>query len=391
MNGQRLLRILNELTNDTTRMGKATIMSRHKGDKNFIMTLYYAYDPFLRYHIRALPDSVRGKGTGDISINTWALFTALSKRTITGREARLKIFNYIMSLTPAAGEVVRRILKKNLKCGVNIKSINGVFPNLLPNNSVMKAYDYAPVKLAENNFISPKIDGIRAPYYKGNLYFRNGKIVEGMDHILKHLNPMERYDGELFIPGMGFDEASGIIRSGATQKLRVVYGIFDCITDPDLPLSLRLDKLVGFSYSGVCRRIPHVLIVAADPRPVIAAYYKNARLNGYEGIMVKDASAPYVRKRSDYWLKLKPVSDAEFKILDVFEGEGKYAGMLGGIVIQLGRITGKVGGGFSDYQRESWWRWPKKIIGKMATIKYMEKTKTGRLRHPEFKSIRWDT
>jgi ATP-dependent DNA ligase len=51
--------------------------------------------------------------------------------------------------------------------------------------------------------------------------------------------------------------------------------------------------------------------------------------------MVRHMYFPYEHKRSKGLLKLKTFEDAEFKIVDVIEGVGNYAGMAKSLMIQL--------------------------------------------------------
>ncbi len=385
--GQVLYTILKELERESSRIGKHKILLKYKNIEALSLMLFYAYNPFLRYHIRNVPTNLKSKSNATIDRKTWSILTQLSKRTITGLAGKRYVFHYIQSLTPQAAYVFVRILKKNLSCGINMKSINKAIPNLLPDHSVMKPFDYQIDKLSESFFISPKIDGIRATFRKGKLHFRNGKEVLGVTHITSLLNPMVEYDGELKVPGVDFDTGSGLIRSHAKAKPNVVYHVFDNISLGRQPLNRRLSSLAMLPVTNCIKRVPHAL---NSDYKALDVFYKNARQLGFEGIVIKDAYSLYERKRSWAWMRIKPNEDAEFKILNVFEGEGKYTGALGGVVIRVGRRTQKVGGGFSDDQRVMWWARPAQIIGRKATVKFMEYTDKGGLRHPEFKAIRWD-
>ena len=79
---------------------------------------------------------------------------------------------------------------------------------------------------------------------------------------------------------------------------------------------------------------------------------KEACRQGWEGIIAKDASAPYVHARSRYWLKLKCVAEQEFVIGGFTEPQGKRYGF-GALLIGYYdsgklRYVGKVGTGYSD-------------------------------------------
>lgn len=85
---------------------------------------------------------------------------------------------------------------------------------------------------------------------------------------------------------------------------------------------------------------------------------------------------------------------ADVVIINAFEGEGKYRGSLGGIVVLHGNVSVKVGGGFSDLQRQEFWEvWNNcrnSLEGRLVEVEYHEETPDGSLRHPRFIRFRDD-
>src|SRR5262249_33433010 len=130
-----------------------------------------------------------------------------------------------------------------------------------------------------------------------------------------------------------------------------VYAVFDCllIDRKDLrsePLSARraaLEKIV--SSKGVLL-LSHRL--AANGFEA----YKIAKRSGYEGLVAKDLSSPYVGTRSRSWLKVKVHQEDEFVIVGYTAAEGarKYFGalLLGAHDRGKLRYVGKVGTGFDQ-------------------------------------------
>jgi DNA ligase-1 len=122
-------------------------------------------------------------------------------------------------------------------------------------------------------------------------------------------------------------------------------------------------------------------------REAAIAHYTWCRDKGFEGTVLKPFNYPYVQKRSPYWMKLKSIDSLDLKVVDYFEGTGKYRGMLGGIIVDFRGKEVRVGTGISDDQRESWWENRHKLIGHTAEVLYQEITPTDSLRHPRF--LRW--
>jgi hypothetical protein len=97
---------------------------------------------------------------------------------------------------------------------------------------------------------------------------------------------------------------------------------------------------------------------------------KESKINGHEGIMLINPSSKYQCYRSDQLLKIKPEFDGECEVIGTEEGDKRHLGRLGALVCQLTwdekilsitggtvsmigkRVQFKIGGGFSDDQRE---------------------------------------
>jgi len=114
-------------------------------------------------------------------------------------------------------------------------------------------------------------------------------------------------------------------------------------------------------------------------KSMIMKYLNKARDKHKEGIMINLDDKPYEFKRTNNLLKVKVMQDADLKIIDVYEGTGKNANNLGGIIVEFiyngKRYQCECGSGFSDKERVDFWDNPDKIIGKIATIQFFEISK----------------
>jgi len=120
-----------------------------------------------------------------------------------------------------------------------------------------------------------------------------------------------------------------------------------------------------------------------------------ARL-GLEGVMVKDADAPYECKRTSAWLKIKPNITVDLEVIDTEAGTGRNEGRLGALVCE-GTDNGKrirvnVGSGLSDAQRGSFWDSRDVLVGQTVEVKADAVTQnqdgTYSLRFPRFLRFR---
>lgn len=112
--------------------------------------------------------------------------------------------------------------------------------------------------------------------------------------------------------------------------------------------------------------------------------------NVLEGAIVKPLDAPYEKKRSYGWLKMKAEETEDLRVTDIFVGEGKYDNNLGGLIVDREGVKVRVGGGFSDALRGDIWTHKEPAIGRLIEVEYHEVTPDGSLRHPRFVRFRDD-
>ena len=262
----------------------------------------------------------------------------------------------------------------------------------------MMAKGYKPEKFKPGMLGSVKLDGLRCLYAGGKCYTRNGNRIAGVEHIEKALksNSFGDLDGEILIPEMTFDQSTGQIRSrnGSPDAKYFVFG------------SLETGRPFSDVYRGLKEQFErrHLSTSIAAPTTItlvehtplrtareVQAACKAAIAAGYEGLMLKTPDHYYQPgKRSSDWLKLKPELSKDLAIEAFFEGNGRLEGTLGGVIVKHGSVSVRVGAGFTDRQREKIWRKQKFYAGKIVEVTYQEETEAGSLRHPRFKTFRFD-
>ena len=89
-------------------------------------------------------------------------------------------------------------------------------------------------------------------------------------------------------------------------------------------------------------------------------------------------------------LKIKEELTLDLLVVDVEEGEGKYEGMLGKLIVQEKDGTQHKVSGMTDEERRLWWNRPSIIIGQVVEVKAMKRLPNGSLREARFKAIRHD-
>jgi DNA ligase-1 len=110
----------------------------------------------------------------------------------------------------------------------------------------------------------------------------------------------------------------------------------------------------------------------AEGHDIMQRYAEAAVEGGFEGIMIKSMDAPYLCKRTDYWMKWKPTITVDLSIVGFEEGTGRNAGRLGAIICEgddNGRhIRVNVGSGLSDSDRDEYWHSRADLVGHLVEV-----------------------
>lgn len=235
--------------------------------------------------------------------------------------------------------------------------------------------------------VSEKLDGVRAYWDGKNLISREGTIFNAPNWFTADF-PKDHLEGELWIGRGKFEIVSGIVRSENDdnqnwQQVRLM--LFDLPKHSGV-FSERLEamkNLVKKSNSKYLQIINQYRI--SDRKSLMKELQKIIKIGG-EGLMLHKADSLYKAERSDDIIKLKAYEDAEAKIIAIVPGKGKYQGKMGAVLVTNEQgINFKIGGGFSDEQRQN----PPKI-GTIITYKFFGKTKDGKPRFASFMRIRED-
>lgn len=279
-------------------------------------------------------------------------------------------------------------------------------------SGIMLAYPFEEKRLLKWRppfLVQPKLDGDRCRALPEpncvRLLSSEENDVTGIPHIWEYLAKLGEVlafielDGEGYTHGMCHELIHSIMsRSAANlhpQYYELEYWIFD-VVEP-ISMSERINSLVRLveifkQVPGPCHVVPFE--VAKNLDDVMRAYDKFVGL-GYEGIIVRDHEAPYVRKRSTRVMKFKPKQEDHYVILGYEEEisiEGKPKGSLGALVCRAneGESTFNVGTGFTADARRTLWARRQELPGKIVRVAYQHIT-TGRgvPRFPVFCEIIW--
>jgi len=424
--------IIGQLETHNSRLNKDDILKSAMDDDldEFFDGLRMCLDKLVTFGVKEVPIKDVDEGQG----LAWEAFLELAEglisRSITGHAARDAI---TLCMDVATQEQwngwYRRILQKDLKCGVSEKTVNKVAKKQkrpeyqVPVFECMLAADSASheKKVTGVKLLEPKLDGVRCLTVINfeartvTQYTRNGKVLENFAHITSALEPyFDEFARSYVLDGEVVSDSfqslmKQVHRKDNIQALDARLMLFDII-----PL---VEFKTGVSVQGQKRRSNMLKTFAKifeDTGCIDIVPYTEVDLDttigdiefkdfndkaiekGYEGIMLKDPTAPYECKRSPSWLKMKPFIEVSLEVTHVEEGTGRNEGRLGALVcagVDLGKdIRVNVGSGFSDADRDEFWDSRDAVIGQIVEVRADTVTQnqdgTYSLRFPRFLRFR---
>jgi len=391
-------KVIQELEADNSRLKKEAIIKRESDAENirFFNGIGAALDGFRTFGVQKVPLADKdGRGITQTEFDD--ILKQLEERTLTGNDMRDTIERLcLMSTKEEWNDWYRRILIKDLRCGVTHKTINKHSTMKVPVFDCMLADDSKKheKKMTGEVYVEPKLDGVRVITIcdvdkdEVKMFSRNGKelnnfpkILEQFDDMLDQMSESMVFDGEV----MSDDFQTlmrEIHRKGGAKTDDAILNVFDCLPLEEFkegasPNNIKTRKILldQFNFGPNISKVEFVKMDLDDDdgQKQFADYNKLCIDKGFEGIMVKPIKGIYECKRSSLWLKVKPFIEVSLTVVATEEGTGRNVGKLGALIVE-GKDDGKfiktnVGSGLSDSDREEFWTAKDKLIGQVVEVR----------------------
>ena len=236
-----------------------------------------------------------------------------------------------------------------------------------------------------NYWVSEKLDGVRARWDGQALWSRAGNRIDAPPEFTRGW-PTQPLDGELWGGRGNFDAASGIVRSHPADESgwrQLHFMVFDLPAHPGT-FSQRLQALRELFAHNPSATLHLIRQQRVADGATLQQLLDSVVAKGGEGLMLHHQDNRYSATRSDGLLKLKPFDDAEARVVAHLPGKGKYAGMLGALLVEReDGVRFRIGGGFKDEQRAN-----PPAIGSLVTYRYNGLTGNGLPRFARFLRVR---
>lgn len=401
-----ILEILNELSSTTKTTEKIEILKNlsKTEEEQFKYVAYMAYEPTLNYYIKEFNEPSEFLGCTTLGSALDDLKNCIAGRVFTGNMARDYLKSILEMLNEDDAEVLKRVVRRDLRIGVGVTTFNKIWPNLIYDHPYMRCSSFSAKNLSKMSFplISQrKMDGLYCDIIvtedKVEYRTRNGGFLDfNTDEIDKIL--IEKYPNLVFMgEGVALNEdkctlmdrslSNGYMNSDDIDPERVCFYIWDIVPLSDfenrkctIPYVERFDTLTSVINRIDLPRFEPVDSIICENVEEVLDHFKENRLGGHEGTVIKNFDTIWKHGTSTSQIKIKVVFECELKVIGYKPGSNKYEGQIGSLQFTSsdGLVNVFVGSGLTDEQRIKLMDEIEFLISKgaIATIKANDVTKT---------------
>lgn len=424
MTSESVYNVIEQLKNTSSRLEKESILKQHASNDTLKRVCCLALDLLTPFYIKKIPTYTTTSPVEsffeDSNVEVLTLDDALNilegefaTRKVTGGAASARLAEVLSKLSADDAKALEAVVNKDLACGVQVSTVNKIWPDLVRDYPVMLATAQDEDVMAamdwETAIGQVKCDGMRFnAIVKGDTvtyYSRNGNPLEihgALDEAFyKRRNTLgydSVFDGELLVQRNGeiLDRktGNGICNKAvkgtmspfeSTELIAIIWDVipveyFDKSEVYQWPYKSRLTSLLDTSL----HLEPHLyektqIVKTWDIRSPEEALAKSKELQdeGFEGLMIKRADGPWEPKRVKHQIKFKGVFDGTFKVIGWEEGTKKNTGKLGALVVETsdGLLECGVGTGLDDEDRLMK---PEDVLGKFVHVRFNDVIKDKR-------------
>lgn len=400
-----MIDIIEALKNTKGTKQKIALLSQHKDHDLLKLVLRMAYDKVgftwgmtLKQVLKAPSHQLENMGL----VQAVAWMTNSLGSTYKGNAALEAMHSILDSVTEPEAEILRGIINRDLRLGLNVKSLNKAVPGLIHQVEYMRCDIFSPKnKIKYPAYLQVKMDGTwrEIQVHNGNVMMYTRQGYEYYNPVLAELFkgcPNGRYVGELTIPGLSRVQANGDINSDNPSYDKIHFTAWDYVTDPKVKYTERLEALKQALPESNLVSVVKTEIVNNNEEAL--ALTKKWMAEGEEGAVLKDFSMPFKDGTSQLQLKIKHVLELDVRCTGFTDGKLDTAreGKVGAITFKTddNMIEGQTSG-FDEALLDELTANKDKYIGKVMAVQCNDLQKAEgsdvwRLMHPRFIEFRDD-
>lgn len=394
MSSDQAFRAIEKIAATSSKTEKETLVKSYLQFDTFRRVCVAAYDVRVTYGMEKVPErDTTGKYAPGATLfvqPVWDLLDNLAKRILTGNAAREEVHKWMQLLTPDSAELLKRIIKKDLRAGFTGGTVNRVAPGTLNEEppymrcALVKDVDFATWPWAEGVIVQEKHDGqfvfinhelngdVLVLTRAGNVYPMT-LLKELATAVRTTLEAGTQVHGELLV----------VDKDGAIYKREVSNGKLNSLMQGE---SLEAgDSLVVFVWDQIplvnavpkgkyavtyrdrfkalvlqLKKQPERGPLRISPTKIVKsldeamAFYKARLAEKKEGAIAKHPLMPWQDGTSKFQVKLKLAVAVDLRAKEFVPGTGKNAATFGSIrFVSEDELLVVDVSGFKDAQRKA--------------------------------------
>ena len=193
-----VIKIFEQIRTTKGSIAKSDILKAHSDNELFKTALKMGLDNFTPFNVVKVPKVTTRLEFPLSEYYAWHEFFTVANRCaarkVTGNAAIDELYTCFSTVTEDTEKWMRKILQKKLSLGLGAKTVNKVYPGLIPTFEVSLAQKFEEKRIKDKPyvFVEPKLDGIRCFAIVKNgealLYARSGKLISNFDSSCCTLN-----------------------------------------------------------------------------------------------------------------------------------------------------------------------------------------------------------
>lgn len=322
--------------------------------------LVAAYDPTINYYIKKIPSVVNG--TNNFCDSGRELLWALSSRRVTGHEAQNALAQYLGTLNIESKELLTRIIRRDLRSGFSVSTINKVFPKLLKEVpymrcSLLSKVDTSKWDWGEGHLSQVKMDGmfcnltvtddgyVTLTSRQGS-EFEPEEFSELISHAETYFERDYQYHGELLVVNsvgdilpreVGNGLLNSVLKGGSLPDgYFAKFVAWDMVDLAVIEGNAKSTKPYVDRFKQLCSIPKSESFDTVETKRIFSLeqafeHYRDALSRGLEGTIIKNKDALWRDGTSREQLKLKLEVDVDLEIIGFTQGNGKNTDTFGSV------------------------------------------------------------
>lgn len=358
--------ILETLAANSSRNFKIDFLKQNRENETLKRVCFLALNPAINFYIKKIPAEHRISGFMALDTALDVLQQRIAERVVTGDAAKLEVSRVLGMLDDYDADVIKRVISRDLRCGVSDSTVNAVWKGLIPEYPYMRCCLPKQTKLDKFNWKRGVYSQLKADGMFGNINVLPDSTIE-ITSRNGSIFPMEKFAdlaSEISAKFKADTQTHGEVlvrRSGQILSREIGNGILNSVLKGgdfgpnEVPIVLVWDQIPlaevkpGNKYKVEYETRFNVLaeqvsqcneLVGLIETKIVNSYdeayehYIEMLDKGFEGTIIKDPSAIWEDTTSKLQVKFKLEVDVDLMIVDFTPGKGKNESTFGSITCQ---------------------------------------------------------